>query len=81
MLFRNTLRDRIVTSYIHPGKRRIDDRINELCDRMHTAQSSDKELQDISRELLCLWHEKMNRVRNLAAAHLAGERMRKERRR
>jgi hypothetical protein len=57
--------------HIHSVKRRIDDRISELWEKVRTAKPNDKELPAMSRQLLCLWHEKMNFIRDLAAARLA----------
>lgn len=61
-------------------KRRLDDRIDELCEKVSRAQLREKELQAMSQELLRLWREKMNHIRKLGAAHLAGEEVPKDRR-
>ena len=82
-VIQKNLRNRIVTSLDdedHPLNRRIDDQINELCEKVRTTQADDKEVQAMSQKLLCLWHEKMNRIRGLAAARLAGQEVPKDRR-
>ena len=65
---------------IHSLKRRIDDQINELCEKVRTTQTDDYEVQAMSQKLLCLCHEKMNRIRDLAAARLVGQEMPNDRR-
>lgn len=50
--------------------RRIDDRIRKLSEKALEAAPEARELESIRQELLCLVHEKMNRIRNMAARHL-----------
>jgi hypothetical protein len=66
--------------HIDSPKRRIDDRITELCEKVRSAKLDDKELEAIRQQLLGLMHDKMNRIRKMAAAHWAGKEGPKDRR-
>jgi len=61
-------------------KRRLDDRIDELCEKVRNAHLDDKEFEPMSRDLLWLWREKMHRIRKTAAAHSGDEELRTDRR-
>jgi hypothetical protein len=57
-----------------PLNRRLDDRIRTLCENALSSELDDDELERTRQNLLCLMHEKMNRIRKLAARHfLEGE--------
>jgi hypothetical protein len=63
--------------------RRLDDRIRELCAQIAAASKTDLssgELDGILRDLLCAVHEKIERLRILAAKHLIGREPSSERR-
>jgi hypothetical protein len=80
VVFPENLWNRDVTNsneHIHSPKRRIDDRITELCEKVRTAELDEKELEAIRQELLGLMHDKLNRIRKMAAAHWAGTKDRK----
>jgi RNA processing factor Prp31 len=53
--------------------RRLDDRIRDLCAQVAAASKTDLssgELDGILQDLLCAVHEKIERLRSLAAKHL-----------
>ncbi len=55
--------------------RRLDDRIRDLCAQVAAASKTDLssgELDGILQDLLCAVHEKIERLRSLAAKHLIG---------
>jgi len=58
--------------------RRLDDRIRFLCSQVSTASST--ELEAILQELLAAIHEKIERLRGLAASQLIGGAPPKDRR-
>lgn len=58
--------------------RRLDDRIRHLCAQV--TEASNGELEAILQELLAAIHEKIERLRSLAASQLLGRRPVKERR-
>jgi hypothetical protein len=58
--------------HVRAPKHSLDDRIDELCEKVALARPDDQELEAMSRELLCLWREKMNHIKKVAAARSAG---------
>jgi hypothetical protein len=63
--------------------RRLDDRIRELCAKIATASKTavpSSELNTILQDLLCAVHEKIERLRTLAARHLVSREPSTERR-
>jgi hypothetical protein len=63
--------------------RRLDDRIRELCAKVATASKTTAptgELNGILQDLLCAVHEKIERLRTLAAKHLVSREPSTERR-
>jgi hypothetical protein len=58
--------------------RRLDDRIRKLCAQI--TEASDGELEAILQDLLGAIHEKIERLRSLAASQLLGRKPAKERR-
>jgi hypothetical protein len=63
--------------------RRLDDRIRELCAKIATASKTaapSSEVNSILQDLLCAVHEKIERLRILAAKHLVSREPSMERR-
>jgi hypothetical protein len=63
--------------------RRLDDRIRELCAKVATASKTaapSSEVNSILQDLLCAVHEKIERLRILAAKHLVSREPSTERR-
>ncbi len=58
--------------------RRLDDRIRHLCARV--TEASNEELEAILQDLLSAIHEKIERLRSLAASQLLDRKPAKERR-
>ena len=60
-----------VDEYIHSLlNRRLDDRIREICEKAFTTDPDDREIAVIKQELLCLMHQKINRMRRLGVTEL-----------
>lgn len=56
-----------VDDYFHPVlNHRINQRMRELCEKALTDDLTESELEAIRLELLCLVHEKVNRLRNMS---------------
>ncbi len=58
--------------------RRLDDRIRHLC--VQVTEASNEELEAILQDLLAAIHEKIERLRSLAASQLLGRKSAKDRR-